>query len=82
MDSLIPIINKLQDVFSAIGHSPIDMPQIVVIGCQSAGKKLPSDPVIVTAFGPWPVFKLWKLEKVAVVVYIYIYMDICVWFYW
>ena len=35
MDSLIPIINKLQDVCSAIGHSPIDMPQIVVIGCQS-----------------------------------------------
>ena len=73
MDSLIPIINKLQDVFSAIGHSPIDMPQIVVIGCQSAGKKLPSDPVIVTAFGPWPDFKLWELEKVAVVVY----MDMC-----
>jgi hypothetical protein len=45
MDSLIPIINKLQDVFSAIGHSPIDMPQIVVIGCQSA--ELP-DHVIVT----------------------------------
>jgi len=38
MDSLIPIVNKLQDVFSAIGEQPIDLPQIVVIGAQSSGK--------------------------------------------
>ncbi|KAG7391866.1 Dynamin-1-like protein [Phytophthora pseudosyringae] len=38
MDQLIPIINKLQDVFSAIGQSPINLPQIVVIGSQSSGK--------------------------------------------
>ncbi|KAG5186926.1 Dynamin central region-domain-containing protein [Tribonema minus] len=38
MDELIPIVNKLQDVFSAIGQPPIDLPQIVVIGSQSSGK--------------------------------------------
>ena len=38
MDNLIPVINKLQDVFGAIGHQEIDLPQIVVIGSQSSGK--------------------------------------------
>lgn len=63
MDSLIPIVNKLQgdiliflpqlsvstnsiisinniflDVFGAIGHQSIDLPQITVVGSQSAGK--------------------------------------------
>lgn len=36
---LIKIVNKLQDAFSAAGvNSPIDLPQIVVIGSQSSGK--------------------------------------------
>eukprot|EP01118_Nematostelium_gracile_P000753 TRINITY_DN10770_c0_g1_i1.p1 TRINITY_DN10770_c0_g1~~TRINITY_DN10770_c0_g1_i1.p1 ORF type:complete len:749 (+),score=252.76 TRINITY_DN10770_c0_g1_i1:179-2425(+) len=39
MESLIPIINRLQDAFSLVeGGSPIDLPQIVVIGSQSSGK--------------------------------------------
>ena len=38
MEELIPIVNKLQDVFSAVGQAPIDLPQMVVIGCQSCGK--------------------------------------------
>eukprot|EP01035_Chromulina_nebulosa_P018711 gene18711-24470_t len=38
MDQLIPIVNKLQDVFGAIGHHGIDLPQIVVVGSQSSGK--------------------------------------------
>eukprot|EP01006_Ploeotia_vitrea_P032595 TRINITY_DN64783_c3_g3_i1.p1 TRINITY_DN64783_c3_g3~~TRINITY_DN64783_c3_g3_i1.p1 ORF type:complete len:585 (+),score=-22.23 TRINITY_DN64783_c3_g3_i1:14-1768(+) len=38
MDQLIPLVNKLQDVFGAIGHSSIDLPQITVVGSQSAGK--------------------------------------------
>lgn len=38
MESLIPVVNKLQDVFGAIGQSPVDLPQIVVIGAQSSGK--------------------------------------------
>ena len=38
MQQLIPIVNKLQDVFAAIGKHPLDLPQIVVIGSQSSGK--------------------------------------------
>jgi len=38
MEQLIPIINKLQDVFNTIGSDPLDLPQIVVVGSQSAGK--------------------------------------------
>lgn len=38
MEQLIPVINKLQDVFNAIGSDPIDLPQIVVVGSQSSGK--------------------------------------------
>jgi dynamin 1-like protein len=38
MEQLIPVINKLQDIFSAIGEQTLDLPQIVVLGSQSAGK--------------------------------------------
>ena len=38
MDQLLPVINKLQDVFNAIGGNTIDLPQICVIGSQSSGK--------------------------------------------
>jgi dynamin 1-like protein len=38
MDRLIPLINSLQDVFSAAGSAPISLPQIVVVGSQSSGK--------------------------------------------
>jgi dynamin 1-like protein len=38
MDGLIPVVNKLQDVFGAIRQAPVDLPQIVVIGEQSSGK--------------------------------------------
>eukprot|EP00300_Choanocystis_sp_HF-7_P010111 c16786_g1_i1.p1 GENE.c16786_g1_i1~~c16786_g1_i1.p1 ORF type:complete len:176 (-),score=43.08 c16786_g1_i1:13-540(-) len=40
MEDLIPVINKLQDVFTIVGGSNphIDLPQIVVVGAQSAGK--------------------------------------------
>lgn len=39
MESLITVMNKLQDVFSTIGSSQtIDLPQIVVVGSQSSGK--------------------------------------------
>lgn len=37
MDQLIPIINKLQDVVAVVDGA-IDLPQIVVVGSQSAGK--------------------------------------------
>src|SRR5690242_1426414 len=38
MEQLIPVINKLQDVFNCTGGEGIDLPQIVVVGCQSSGK--------------------------------------------
>ncbi|KAJ1958395.1 Dynamin- GTPase protein, partial [Linderina pennispora] len=38
MDSLIPTVNKLQDVFNTVGQDEIDLPQIVVVGSQSSGK--------------------------------------------
>jgi hypothetical protein len=34
MDALIPVLNKLQDVFNTVGHESIQLPQIVVIGTQ------------------------------------------------
>ena len=34
MENLIPIINKLQDVFHTIGQEVIQLPQIVVLGSQ------------------------------------------------
>ncbi|XP_050412022.1 dynamin-1-like protein isoform X1 [Patella vulgata] len=38
MEGLIPVINKLQDVFNTVGTDVIHMPQIAVIGNQSSGK--------------------------------------------
>ena len=40
MDNFLKVINELQDVFSTVGSSPdsIKLPQIVVVGSQSAGK--------------------------------------------
>ncbi|XP_030645514.1 dynamin-2 isoform X5 [Chanos chanos] len=39
MEDLIPLINKLQDAFSSIGQNcNLDLPQIAVVGGQSAGK--------------------------------------------
>lgn len=34
MEKLIPIINKLQDVFNTVGSEAIQLPQIVVVGSQ------------------------------------------------
>lgn len=59
MEALIPVINKLQDVFNTIGSEAIQLPQIVVVGNQSSGKSsvleslvgrdfLPRGPGIVT----------------------------------
>ncbi|KAL2089361.1 hypothetical protein ACEWY4_014049 [Coilia grayii] len=39
MEELIPLINRLQDAFSTIGQTcNLDLPQIAVVGGQSAGK--------------------------------------------
>ncbi|XP_063075343.1 SUN domain-containing ossification factor-like [Engraulis encrasicolus] len=39
MEDLIPLVNRLQDAFSTIGQAcNLDLPQIAVVGGQSAGK--------------------------------------------
>lgn len=39
MEDLIPLVNRLQDAFAAIGqNADLDLPQIAVVGGQSAGK--------------------------------------------
>jgi dynamin GTPase len=41
MEQLIPIINKLMDVYTSVGHGnslELNLPQIAVVGSQSAGK--------------------------------------------
>jgi GTP-binding protein EngB required for normal cell division len=39
MEKLIPVINKLQDVFHSVGLlDTVDLPQIAVVGSQSSGK--------------------------------------------
>lgn len=39
MEELIPLVNRLQDAFASIGViSSLDLPQIAVVGGQSAGK--------------------------------------------
>lgn len=34
MEALIPVINKLQDVFNTVGADAIQLPQIIVLGTQ------------------------------------------------
>ena len=39
MEQLIPIVNRLQDAFASLGVPlALDLPQIAVVGSQSAGK--------------------------------------------
>lgn len=53
MDSLIPIINQLQDVCNTCSISlPIDLPQIVVVGSQSSGKSSVIESIVRREFLP------------------------------
>lgn len=53
MDSLITVMNKLQDVFSTIGTShKVDLPQIVVVGSQSSGKSSVLENLVGKSFLP------------------------------
>ena len=52
MEKLIPVVNKLQDVFNVVGTAPIDLPQIVVIGSQSSGKSSVLESVVGRDFLP------------------------------
>lgn len=52
MEQLIPVVNKLQDVFSAIGKQTLDLPQITVVGSQSAGKSSVLETIVGRDFLP------------------------------
>lgn len=55
MDSLIPIVNKLQDAFTQMGvHMQLDLPQIAVVGGQSAGKSS----VLENFVGKWVFYRI------------------------
>ncbi|XP_048837649.1 LOW QUALITY PROTEIN: dynamin-1-like protein [Brienomyrus brachyistius] len=38
METLIPVINRLQEVFVTVGAEIVQLPQIIVVGSQSSGK--------------------------------------------
>lgn len=52
MDKLIPVINKLQDVFNTVGRESIQLPQIAVVGTQSAGKSSVLESIVGMDFLP------------------------------
>lgn len=52
MESLIHIINKLQDVFAVVGEHRVDLPQIVVVGSQSSGKSSVLESLVGRSFLP------------------------------
>jgi len=53
MDSLIMVMNKLQDVFSTVGSKQkVDLPQIVVVGSQSSGKSSVLESLVGKSFLP------------------------------
>lgn len=52
MEALIPVINKLQDVFNTVGADAIQLPQIVVVGSQSSGKSSVLEGIVGRSFLP------------------------------
>ena len=55
MDSLISVINKLQDVFQEVEieeRDQINLPQIVVVGSQSSGKSSVLEAIVGEDFLP------------------------------
>lgn len=52
MEALIPVINKLQDVFSTVGADAIQLPQIIVVGTQSSGKSSVIESLVGRSFLP------------------------------
>ena len=49
---LIQVVNKLQETFTAIGGDSVDLPQIVVVGSQSAGKSSVLETIVGRDFLP------------------------------
>ncbi|XP_070497141.1 dynamin-1-like protein isoform X3 [Chironomus tepperi] len=52
MEALIPVVNKLQDVFNTVGSDSIQLPQIVVLGTQSSGKSSVIESLVGRSFLP------------------------------
>ncbi|CAK9831209.1 Dynamin-1-like protein [Anthophora retusa] len=52
MEALIPVINKLQDVFNTVGADAMQLPQIVVLGTQSSGKSSVIESLVGRSFLP------------------------------
>ncbi|XP_065339611.1 dynamin-1-like protein [Cloeon dipterum] len=52
MEALIPVVNKLQDVFNTVGADAIQLPQIVVVGTQSSGKSSVIESLVGRSFLP------------------------------
>lgn len=52
MDTLIPIVNKLQNVFNTIGADTMSLPQVVVVGMQSSGKSSVLESLVGKSFLP------------------------------
>ncbi|KAJ8952521.1 hypothetical protein NQ318_003317 [Aromia moschata] len=52
MEALIPVINKLQDVFNTVGSDSIHLPQIIVLGSQSSGKSSVIESLVGRSFLP------------------------------
>uniref|UniRef100_A0A6P7G7M9 dynamin GTPase n=1 Tax=Diabrotica virgifera virgifera TaxID=50390 RepID=A0A6P7G7M9_DIAVI len=52
MEALIPVINKLQDVFNTVGTDAIHLPQIIVLGSQSSGKSSVIESLVGKSFLP------------------------------
>jgi|SRR6185312_14696581 len=52
MNDLIPLVNKLQDVFNTIGSETVDLPQIIVVGSQSSGKSSVLENIVQRDFLP------------------------------
>ncbi|XP_031617275.1 dynamin-1-like protein isoform X2 [Contarinia nasturtii] len=52
MEALIPVVNKLQDVFNTVGSDSIQLPQIVVLGSQSSGKSSVIESLVGRSFLP------------------------------
>ncbi|XP_055682927.1 dynamin-1-like protein [Lutzomyia longipalpis] len=52
MEALIPVINKLQDVFNTVGSDLMQLPQIVVLGSQSSGKSSVIESLVGRSFLP------------------------------
>nr|CAG4643752.1 EOG090X01UE [Lepidurus arcticus] len=52
MEQLIPVVNRLQDVFNTVGADAIQLPQIVVVGTQSSGKSSVLENLVGKSFLP------------------------------